>query len=125
MKSRSKTKSKAVPANVADYLKSVSNDQRIALRKLQRAIKTAAPGGDECISYRIPTFRLNGKMLVSFAAWKEHCAFYPGSHPIKMHQKALQAYDTAKGTIRFPAKKPLPNTLVRKLVATRIKQIID
>ena len=125
MKSRSKKKSKAVHANVADYLKSVSNDQRIALKKLQRAIKTAAPGADECISYRIPTFRLNGKMLVSFAAWKDHCAFYPGSYPIKMHQKALQAYDTAKGTIRFPAKKPLPNTLVRKLVATRVKQIVD
>ena len=86
------------------------------LEKLRKAIKAAAPKAEECIAYQIPSFRLNGKYLVSFAAWAKHCAFYPGSAATKVHKAALKDYDVDKGTIRFPASKPLPATLVRKLV---------
>ena len=61
-------------------------------------------------------------MLVSFAAWANHCAFYPGSYPLEVHKHALKNYDTSKGTLRFPIDSPLPIALVRKLVKARIEQ---
>lgn len=80
----------------------------------------ATPKAEECIAYQIPTFRLGGRVLVSFGAWTTHCAFYAGSSPMEVHKYELKAYDTSKGTIRFLADKPLPATLVRKLVKTQI-----
>jgi uncharacterized protein YdhG (YjbR/CyaY superfamily) len=110
------------PASVDEYLAGVSVEKRAALQYLRRAIMAAAPGAEECISYGIPTFRLNGRVLVHIGAAARHCAFYPGAHPIEAHKKALAAYDTSKGTIRFPPNAPLPATLVRKLVKTRIAE---
>ena len=112
----------AKPQTIDEYLAPLSDDKRAALEKLRRAIKSAAPRAEECISYEIPTFRLGGKMLVSFGAWANHCAFYPGSHPVEAHKNELKAYDTSKGSIRFPPDSPLPATLVRKLVKTRIAE---
>ena len=108
------------PRNIDQYLKALSGDKRAALEKLRRAIKAAAPKAEECISYAIPAFRLDGKFLVGFGAGKNHCAFYPGSRAIEVHRRELEAYDTSKGTVRFPADHPLPATLVRKLVKARI-----
>ena len=108
------------PQTIDEYLAPLSKVQRAALEKLRRDIKSAAPRVEECISYQIPTFRLGGRMLVSFAAWANHCAFYAGAAPLKAHQNELKAYDTSKGTIRFQADNPLPATLVRKLVKTQI-----
>lgn len=110
------------PKTIDEYLARLTSDERAALEKLRRAIKAAAPKAEECISYQMPSFRLNGRMLVSFAAWANHCAFYPGSYPLEFHQKELKKYDTSKGTLRFPADRPLPTTLVRKLVKARIEQ---
>ena len=104
------------------YLAPLAGDKRAALEKLRKDICAAAPGAEECISYGIPAFRLGGKMLVGFGAAANHCAFYPGSHPIEAHRKELAAYDTSKGTIRFPPNRPLPATLVRKLMKTRIAE---
>jgi uncharacterized protein YdhG (YjbR/CyaY superfamily) len=100
----------------------LSNEKRAALEKLRRAIKSAAPKAEECISYQIPAFRLGGRLLVAFGAAANHCAFYPGAFPIETHKDELRAYDTGKGTIRFQADSPLPATLVRKLVKTRIAE---
>ena len=111
-------KSRAVDA----YLARLSIEQRTALGKLRRAIQAAAPKAEECMSYRIPTFRLNGKMLVAFGAAAKHCSFYAGAYPLKIHKAELKAYDTSKGTIRFQADNPLPVALVRKLVKTRVKE---
>ncbi len=110
------------PQTIDEYLAPLSNDKRAALEKLRRAIKAAAPRAEECISYQMPGFRLNGRLLVSFAAWATHCAFYPGSHPLEVLRKELKTYDTSKGTLRFPSDRPLPATLVRKLVKARIDQ---
>src|SRR6266404_2704472 len=103
------------PKSHDDYLAAVTEDKRGALQKLRKAIKMAAPRAEECISYQLPAFRLNGKFLVAYGAAANHCAFYPGS-VIRVLKSELKGYDTSKGTLRFPAEKPLPATLVRKLV---------
>ena len=110
------------PQTIDEYLAPLSNEQRAALEKLRRLIKSAAPKAEECISYGVPAFRLGGRMLVAFGAAVKHCAFYPGAHPVKAHKDELKAYDTSKGTIRFQADSPLPATLVRKLLKTRIAE---
>lgn len=110
------------PETINEYLAPLSKDKRTALQKLRRDIKSVAPKAEECISYGVPAFRLDGRMLVAFGAATNHCSFYPGALPIETHKAALKAYRTSKGTIRFPADSPLPITLVRKLVRTRIAQ---
>lgn len=109
------------PKTHDDYLAAVIEDKRNALQKLRKAIKMAAPKAEECISYQLPAFRLNGKFLVAYGAAKNHCAFYPGS-TVKALKDELKGYDTSKGTIRFSANKPLPSVLIRKLVKLRIEE---
>jgi uncharacterized protein YdhG (YjbR/CyaY superfamily) len=104
------------------YLAGLTADNRAALQALRRAIRAAAPDAEECISYNIPSFRLGGKLLVSFAAWRNHCAFYPGT-VLEDFKEDLKDYDVSKATIRFPADSPPPATLVRKLVEARIARI--
>jgi uncharacterized protein YdhG (YjbR/CyaY superfamily) len=112
-----------VPKSIDEYLATVSDDNRAALEKLRKTIKAAAPKAEECISYRLAAFRLNGKMLVAFGATAKHCAFYPmSSSTVEAHKDDLRNYDTSKGTIRFHADKPLPAALVRKLVKARIAE---
>ena len=107
-------------ANTIDeYLAALSHDKRAALERLRKTIRAAAPRAEECISYQLPAFRLDGKLLVAFGAAANHCAFYPGT-VVKTHKEELKDYDTSKGTIRFQADNPLPAALVRKLVKTRI-----
>ena len=107
---------------IDDYLAALSADKRAALEKLRKAIRAAAPAAEECISYQLPAFRLNG-VLVAFAASANHCSFYPGNGSTVAAFKAeLKNYDTSKGTIRFPADKPLPVALVRKIVKARIAE---
>jgi uncharacterized protein YdhG (YjbR/CyaY superfamily) len=113
------------PRTIDEYLAAVDPKKRAALEKLRKAIKAAAPKVEECISYQIPAFRLEGKFLVGFGAAAKHCAFYPGASPIQVHKRDLASYDTSKGTIRFKPDKPLPAALVRRLVKTRIAEMID
>ena len=109
---------------IEDYLEGVSVHQRKALQKLRQAIHAVAPKAKECISYGIPAFRLNGCSLVFFAAWANHCALYPGnSATLKNFQDDLKDFQTSKGTIRFSPEKPLPVTLVKKLVKARMAQV--
>jgi len=112
----------AKPRNIDEYLAKQGRAERGALEALRRAIRAAAPAAQECVSYGIPAFRLDGRVLVWFAAAKTHCAFYPGAHPIEAHADALSRYDTSKGTVRFDASRPLPAGLVRKLVKARIEE---
>ena len=104
-----------------EYLAPLSDDKRRALEKLRKDIKAAAPKAEECISYGVPGFRLNGKLLVSYGGAAKHCAFYPGAI-VQAFKGDLKGYDTSKGTIRFAADKPLPSVLVRKIVKARIAQ---
>ena len=113
---------KEKPRTVDEYLAPLSNEKRAALEKLRKTIRSAAPAAEECLCYGIPAFRLAGRMLLAFGAATNHCAFYAGAWPIQAHNKELEAYDTSKGTIRFQADRPLPATLVRKLVKTRVAE---
>jgi uncharacterized protein YdhG (YjbR/CyaY superfamily) len=111
------------PKTMDEYLAALSDDQRAALEKLRRTIKAVAPRAEECISYQLPAFRLDGRMLVAFGATASHCAFYPmSSVTVQAHQDELKDYDTSKGTIRFQPDHLLPVTLVRKLVKARIAE---
>ena len=105
---------------ISAYLASLDKPKRTALQKLRKDIRAAAPGAVECISYGIPAFRLDGKMIVAFGASAKHCSFYPGAHPVKAHAKELAKYSTSKGTIRFSPDEPLSTALVRRLVRARV-----
>jgi uncharacterized protein YdhG (YjbR/CyaY superfamily) len=111
------------PQSIDAYLLALSDDQRRALEKLRKIIKAIAPKAEECISYRLPAFRLDGRMLVAFGARANHCAFYPMSaSTVAAHADELTGYDTSPGTIRFRVDEPLPVALVRKLVKARIAE---
>jgi len=114
---------KRKPGTIDEYLAQVQADQRTVLEKLRQAILAVAPGAEECISYGVPAFRLNGRSLVFFGAWANHCALYPGSSAtIKKFRNGLRDFQVSKGTIRFSTGKPLPAALVRKLVKARIAE---
>lgn len=108
--------------DVDDYLARLPKASRDTLENLRRTIKSIVPEAVEVISYQIPTFKYKGRMLVSYAAFSEHCSFFPGAHPIEVHQDKLSSYETSKGTVRFPVNKPLPASLIKKLVKTRIEE---
>ena len=114
---------KANPRTIDEYLARVSPEQRAALQKVRSTIRAAAPGVEECISYGLAGFKLDGRALVYIGAWKNHCAFYPGSSAtLQAFRDQLKNFETSKGTIRFPTDKPLPAVLVRRLVRARIAE---
>ena len=117
------SKAKIRAKTIDEYLAAVSADKRAALEKLRKTIRAAAPKAEECISYQVPAFRHDGRMLVGFVATENHCAFYPrSSTTVATHKGDLRNFDTSKGTIRFQADKPLPVALVRKLVKARLAE---
>jgi uncharacterized protein YdhG (YjbR/CyaY superfamily) len=123
MKPKHAAKSKAAKNSIDDYLAALPDDQRGTLERLRKAIRTAAPRAEECISYQLPAFRLDGQLLVAFGATAKHCGFYPMSGTaVAAHGDELKGYSTSKGTIRFQPDKPLPAALVRKIVKYRIAE---
>ena len=116
---RSKTGTK--PTSIDQYLAGVSADKRAALQQLRKNILAVIPTAEECISYQMPAFRYEGRVLVWFGAGASHCAFYPGA-VIQDFEADLEGYETSKGTIRFQPERPLPATLVRKIVKARVAQ---
>jgi uncharacterized protein YdhG (YjbR/CyaY superfamily) len=112
------------PRTVDEYLAVLPPDQRAALEGIRRTIRAAVPKGEECISYGVPAFRVDGRVLVGFGASSRHCTFFPMSGTITAaHRDELSGYETSKGAIRFPAERPLPATLVRKLVRWRLAEM--
>jgi len=108
---------------IDQYLAGVKADQRVALETLRKIIRASAPKLEECISYGIPAFRLNGRSLVFFGAWANHCSFYPGSSAtLKKFRDDLKSFQITKGTVRFSPDNPLPPALVKKLIKARIAE---
>src|SRR5215467_6974006 len=97
-----KAESRRPTTTVDEYLARVPPDKRAALEKLRKDIHAAAPGVEECISYQIPGFRYNGRVIVWLGAAAKHCAFYPGG-TVREFGRELAKYDVSKGTIRFDA----------------------
>jgi uncharacterized protein YdhG (YjbR/CyaY superfamily) len=109
------------PKSIDEYLAPWSADKRTALEKLRQIIRTIVPEAQEVISYGIPTFRFEGKMVVAFGAAAKHCALYPlSSAQLEAFSEELKDYSTSKGTIRFQPDHPLPDALVRRIVEARI-----
>lgn len=112
----------AKPTTIDGYLAGLPDDQRAALEKLRQTIRSAAPKAEECISYSMPAFRLNG-VLVGFAAKQNHCALYPfNGSTVKAFKDDLKGFETTMGAIRFQPSKPLPAALVRTIVKARIAE---
>ena len=110
-------------AQVAAYLDALPPDARKALKQVRAAIRAAAPQAEEGFSYRIPSFRLDDRPLVWYAAFKNHYSMYPiGASITRGLANDVDQYETAKGTIRFPLDEPVPVTLVKKLVRARIAE---
>ena len=111
------------PTSVDDYLAALPEEPRAALEKLRKAIKAAAPEATETISYQMPTFKDQGRFLVSYAAFKNHCSLFPASKAVmEALGEELKPYFSGKGTLRFTADKPIPAALVKKIVKTRIEE---
>jgi uncharacterized protein YdhG (YjbR/CyaY superfamily) len=111
------------PRTIDEYLAGVNATQQPAIEKLRQTIHAVAPKAEECISYGLAAFRLNGRALVAFGASTNHCAFYPmSSNTVEAFQDQLKGFETSKGTIRFQPDHPLPAALVRRLVKARIAE---
>lgn len=103
------------------YYASLSPEGKKSLRALHDAILKAAPGAVETFSYSVPAVRYEGRMLVYYAAWRNHCSLYPFTAAIqRAFARELEPYETLKGTIQFPIDEPIPSDLVVKLVKARI-----
>ena len=112
------------PADIQDYLAGLSLERREGLLDLLATIRAAAPGAEEAFSYSIPAFRLHGKLMLWAAAWKDHYSMYPLTEAmLEEYQAEIATYETSKGTIRFPADKPLPKDLIKKLVRVRAGEL--
>lgn len=112
----------AQPQTIDDYIKTFPADIQKLLQTLRKTIKELAPDSEEAISYGMPTFKLNKKNLVHFAAYEHHIGFYPTPSGIAAFQKELSVYKGAKGSVQFPLDQPLPLDLVKKIVKFRIKE---
>ena len=108
---------------VDQYLSAVPEPARSTLGRIRAAIRSAAPSeATEVISYGMPAFRHKG-VLVWFAAFSDHCSVFPTAAIIEEFKSELKGYTISKGTIQFPADKPLPAALVKKMVKARVAQI--
>jgi len=112
-------------ATIDEYISSFPDDVQIILEQVRRTARNAAPAADETISYGMPTITLNGRDLVSFAAWKRHIGLYPLPAADDAFARELAPYRAAKGTVRFPLDKPIPYDLIARLVALRVTQRLD
>jgi uncharacterized protein YdhG (YjbR/CyaY superfamily) len=107
---------------IDEYIQTFPEDIQAILEKMRQTVKKAAPQTVETISYQMPTFKLNGKNLVHFAAFKSHIGFYPTPSGISSFLNELAPYIGGKGSVRFPLNKPIPYDLVEKIVAYRVKE---
>jgi len=117
-----KSESKKIQAKTIDeYISQFPDDIQKILEEMRQTIRESAPGAEEAISYRIPTFKLNGN-LVHFAAFKSHIGFYPTSSGIDAFKTELSKYNTSRGAVQFPLDRPIPYALVRTIVKFRVKE---
>jgi uncharacterized protein YdhG (YjbR/CyaY superfamily) len=118
-----KSEPSAAPKTIDDYLARVPEPAHTTLQKVRTAIRSALPpSATETISYKIPAFR-HAEIVIWFAAFANHCSLFPTARVIEEFKADLKPYTLSKGTIQFPTDKPLPATLIKKMVKARLAQI--
>jgi uncharacterized protein YdhG (YjbR/CyaY superfamily) len=105
-----------------EYINTFPQNIQQILNQVRQTIKEAAPEAEETINYQIPTFTLNGRNLVHFAAFENHIGFYPTPSGIEAFKEELSSYKKAKGSVQFPFDRPLPLPLIRRIVKFRVKE---
>jgi uncharacterized protein YdhG (YjbR/CyaY superfamily) len=111
------------PSTIDEYLATVKGEKRAALEDLRRTIRKIVPKAQECISYRIPAFRLDGKIVAGFAARTSGCSYFPFSgSTLRTLSGELAGYQGTKSALHFDPDRPLPVGLVRKLIRARIAE---
>jgi uncharacterized protein YdhG (YjbR/CyaY superfamily) len=115
---------KARPKDVTEYIHAGPKEARKKLREIRACIRKSAPGAKESLKLGMPAFSY-GRILVMFAAHKNHIGFYPTPSAVKAFAKDLSKFTTAKGSIQFPLEKPLPLPLIRKITAFRVRESIE
>lgn len=108
------------------YLAKLADPKRSTLEALRRAILIVIPEAEECISYGMPAFRIEGQVVAGFGAFATHLSYFPHSEMVlPALGEELGAYKCSKGTLKFSIDKPLPATLVRKLIAARKRELLN
>ena len=111
------------PTTVDAYLATLPDDRRGPMEQLRETIRAAAPDATEVITYKMPGFKRNGRFLVSYDAFKQHYSLFPSSDPmVEQLGDELAPYLAGRGTIRFPASRPIPLDLVRRIVEIRVAE---
>ena len=110
--------------SVDEYIASQPEAAQSVLTRVRSTIRKAVPGADEEISYKIPTYKLNGRPVIYFAGWKQHYSVYPSTdHIIAAFKDDLASYEVSKGTIRFPLSEPVPVKLIEGIAKFRAKEV--
>ena len=112
------------PRNIDEYIADFPAEVQSILEKIRSTIRAAAPGAEEKISYQIPTFALKGN-LIHFAAFKKHIGLYPPVKGDEKLQAEISPYKGEKGNLKFPLDKPIPYTLIRRIVKFRVKEQLE
>jgi uncharacterized protein YdhG (YjbR/CyaY superfamily) len=110
--------------DVDEYMAQLPEDRRAVMEQLRRTIRSAAPDATEAISYNMPAFRLDGRFLVSYEAFKRHYSLFPWSDTMVAELgEPMRPYAVGKGTVRFPADEPIPFELVTRIVEIRNREV--
>jgi uncharacterized protein YdhG (YjbR/CyaY superfamily) len=110
--------------SVDEYIASHPEAVQRVLKRVRSTIRKAVPGAEEMLSYKIPTYKLNGRPVVYFAAWKQHYSVYPSNtHLVAAFKDELAPYEVSKGTIRFPLSEPVPVKLIEGIAKFRAKEV--
>jgi uncharacterized protein YdhG (YjbR/CyaY superfamily) len=113
-----------VPNEIDRYLAGLDEPQRSTLDALRNSIMEVVPGAEQCISYGTPAFRVGGKTVAGFAAFKNHLSYLPHSGSVLATlSDDVAPYETSKGSLKFVINKPLPKRLVKKLIHTRMQEL--
>jgi len=115
---------KARPKNIAEYIEAAPKEAQKKLREMQACVRKAAPGATEGLKWGMPAFSYK-RILVTFAAFKNHIGFYPTPSAVSAFENDLEKFVKAKGSIQFPLEKPLPLQLIRKITAFRVRESIE
>ena len=113
------------PDSINAYIATFPEDVQIILEKIRSLIQEIIPEATESISYQMPTFKLHGRYLVYFAAFKKHIGLYPTPDGISEFKAELSLYESGKGSVKFPLEQPIPYDLIRKIVIFRAQENIQ